>query len=154
MTLSIGRRIDQNVVATLAAITVANGYQTDVLAVLEGLITPDGQPTPFLCVHRPEPETYEELAYPLITRMRTYRIFGCVQAQEGAGHGREAEIEKLLADLEKALLADRTRGGLAVDTRLLSNQVWTDEPGEPWNEVQLAVRVHYRTKRGDPFTVA
>ena len=143
-----------NLKTALAGITVAGGYLTTVRAVLEGLQPQGEQPSPFVLVWQPEPETYVEISSSKVERTLALEVSGVLECQEGAGSGPRAEAEKLLADMEKAILADRTRGGYATDTQLTRNQVFDAEPGLPWVQVSLGVRIKYRTNRTDPFTAS
>ena len=60
------------------------------------------------------------------------------------------ELENFIRDVHKAILADTTRGGLAIDTRLVSDEVYypTDQK-EPVAMAELVILISYRTPRTD-----
>lgn len=61
-------------------------------------------------------------------------------------------IEQLMADVEKAVMADHTRGGYAINTVLEKTE--TEFPGEgrrPSGVGYLDFTIMYRHKRGDPY---
>jgi len=63
-----------------------------------------------------------------------------------------AQVNILLADIEKALMVDHTRGGVAVDTKLLGNSAFYNEVNKPYGGVEIRIEVHYRHKFSDPYT--
>jgi hypothetical protein len=140
-----------NLKAALEAILPANGYQTTVRAVYRGLVAPQAAPTPFICIATGR-ETYQELAWPNVNRRLPMTLVGELEVPEGAGDGAADEADRFLADMEKAVLANAKRGGYAVGTKLVSNVIFSDDPQEPWVEVQLDIEVEYRTTRTDPYT--
>jgi hypothetical protein len=61
-----------------------------------------------------------------------------------------ADLENFIRDVHKALLVDPTRGGLAIDTRLVSDSVYyPTDIEEPVALADLVIEVHYRTTRTD-----
>lgn len=62
-------------------------------------------------------------------------------------------LERAIAEVQVALLTDWQRGGVALDTKVLSSTPWDDEATEPKAGAQMLVRVIYRTLYEDP-TVA
>jgi hypothetical protein len=62
----------------------------------------------------------------------------------------------LLADVVRALLADETLGGLAVDTKELSSDFAADrgEGRRPLVQFTVSVEIRFFHKPGDPFTAA
>lgn len=72
---------------------------------------------------------------------------------------REAHQESLAwaaADVRKALLADVTRGGLAVDTKVLAQSPFMliSEAGNAVTGVDVSVQVRFRHQYDDPNTAA
>jgi len=51
----------------------------------------------------------------------------------------------------KAVLADRTRGGLAVDTEEGGNETFTGETNDPTGGVRVGIEIEYRHKEDDPY---
>jgi len=62
------------------------------------------------------------------------------------------EVNTLLADVEKALMTDYTRGGVAVDTKLVSNSAFYNEVNKPYGGIEIRIEIHYRHKYNDPYT--
>lgn len=58
--------------------------------------------------------------------------------------------EAMLADLERALTADGTRGGLATSTVLTATRVLVDSPPGTLAQVLITVTVAFRTVIGSP----
>lgn len=61
-------------------------------------------------------------------------------------------VERATTEVEVALLADWQRGGVALDTKVLSTTPWDDEATAPKAGAQILVRVLYRTLYDDPTT--
>jgi len=61
-------------------------------------------------------------------------------------------VEALLADVHKAICADPTHGGLALDTEVESAETMVSEEFSPEAAARLIVRVKYRHAYGDPYT--
>lgn len=93
-------------------------------------------------------ERVEWKAYPLATRIlrvTIQAIHACEPNDDPAGVAR-----KMLHDIQKAVVVDHTRGGVAVDTLEVANRVAVDAPAEPYVVVEVDLDVHYRTNRADP----
>lgn len=61
-------------------------------------------------------------------------------------------IRKAIADVEVAMLADYSRGGLATTTKLVSTEVYDSTASAPVAAAQMIFSIHYRTLYGDPNT--
>lgn len=61
-------------------------------------------------------------------------------------------VDALGADIETALAVDITRGGVALDTRVVRAEEVVFESQEPLAGVVLDVEVTYRHRDGDPYT--
>lgn len=60
------------------------------------------------------------------------------------------DLENFIRDCHKAMLVDTTRGGLAIDTRLVSDEVYyPTDIEEPVALAELTIMVIYRTQRTD-----
>lgn len=61
-----------------------------------------------------------------------------------------AALENFIRDVHRCILLDTTRGGLAVDTRLLSDEVYyPTDIDEPVALAELVILVIYRTTRSE-----
>ena len=59
-------------------------------------------------------------------------------------------VNRGLADMEKALMVDPHRGDLAIDTRLVSSDVFIESIGTDKAGVILSIEVDYQQSYGDP----
>ena len=151
MPTSVRESIMANLATTLAGITEAGGYLTTVSQVFDRLIAGEAGPGDFVQILALDPETYTELANPKLERVLPILL---IYSRRVRGDTAHVEGLRALADMEKALLADRTRGGYAFDTQLVSNVIIDPEASEPLQEVQLRIRVQYRTHRTNPFSAS
>ena len=62
----------------------------------------------------------------------------------------EKRCNQVACDIHKKLKIDPTRGGNAIRTFFDSPEIFDD--GEGFSGVNVPVRVHYRTKEGDPYS--
>lgn len=60
------------------------------------------------------------------------------------------DICKVLADIEKALMTNPSRGGYAIDTRLVSNETFIESINSPRCAILLTVEIDYQNKYNDP----
>lgn len=59
-------------------------------------------------------------------------------------------INKMLHDIEKALMIDPHRGGYAIDTRMVSNDVFIESIGSPRCGLVVSIEVDYQHWYNDP----
>jgi hypothetical protein len=150
-------RILKNVRTTLQANTVAGGYNYTVAAgsvsldPTVNLMTINGVDLPFIVIEAtpdgniqyfPSEQKYEIFRLNLIAR---------VDAINGAldPTARADAWEKMIADFEKALTVDHTRGGNAVDTRLGTPAPFVGV-GSPICVIVQPVDVKFYRRYGDP----
>ena len=60
------------------------------------------------------------------------------------------KVNNMLSDLEKALLVDTSRNNLAIDTRLVSNEVFIESLTSPKCAVVVTIEIDYQTLFNDP----
>jgi hypothetical protein len=60
------------------------------------------------------------------------------------------QTNRMLADVERALTTDPTRGGLAVRTDMTANSIVKDESPGILGQVTLDFEIQYWTRWGDP----
>lgn len=65
-----------------------------------------------------------------------------------------AAANSLEADLEKAIFADRTRGGKAIDTFYDGREAIREMEGEGAFSFRMNLRVHYRHQPGNPYSLS
>lgn len=78
----------------------------------------------------------------------TVTLMGVVQDHNDLG----AAVDALEADIEKALMVDYTRGGYAIDSRVVRTEEIAFEAEEPLAGIEMDVQVIYRHLIGDPYT--
>jgi hypothetical protein len=141
---------------TLQGVTTANGYQNTLVEVVREPRSPEhAQAYPFATLLEINERKQEG------GELSPYGLLGClldcvvvVWAREPHDSEKLApEANELLADVKRALMVDKTRGGLAITTRMLGNEPDTDETGLPFGTHSARVQVWYRHSRTDPTLV-
>ncbi len=67
---------------------------------------------------------------------------------------RQAEADNLaMAAVVKAVLADPTRGGLAIDTWEMNNEPFAGEQNDPTGGMRVGIAIQYRHKEDDPYAL-
>ena len=59
-------------------------------------------------------------------------------------------VNSILADVQKALMADHTRGGVAITTDLLGSSPFSKTQGQPNSGITQRIIVEYQCSRTDP----
>lgn len=145
-------QIVQHLQAALLAMTVAGGYHYTMAASavkldpnsdIESLIAPNG-PRPFSIielgkqVREYQPSEQVRLVIPLV-------IHWVSDSSPTDDASRMQTFFRGVADVERAIAADVTRGGLAVDTRIVSPTFDTSSDGaQVWAQIDTEITI-YRT---------
>jgi len=136
----------------LAAMSTASGFHYTVAGSavkldpnhnVDAYIAPDG-PRPFVILEvKPEAREYQPARQVRLVQPVTVHWVG-----ESLPHKDESRMQTYFrgcADVERALAADPTRGGLAVDTRVLNSRLDDSTEGaQVWAVIEAEVRL-YRT---------
>lgn len=93
-------------------------------------------------------ETQEDLAYPLVARFLALEIQGAHRVEPTPLDKPDAAARRMIADIERCVMQDPTRGGLAVDTRLVRTEAPLIFEGTVLTFSYIEVK--YRTNRKDP----
>ena len=146
----IDYQIVRNLQTALQAIAVGSGYHYTVAATavkldpnqnVEALIAPDG-PRPFIVLEL-TPETW---AYYPASQVRVVMSLTIHWVSESIPTTDESRLQTYLrgcADVERAMAIDVTRGGLAVDTRIVKRAFDTAIDGaQVWAMVDVALSLH------------
>ncbi len=145
---SVRERIMEHCKTSVLGINGAGAYHLAMATVRRGELTPD-DPLPATGLSEGE-ETVTEGPSGLLTRILPVAV-------EARAQSVDVELptlaNRLLADVERSMLSDPTRGGLAVDTRMTENTALIDEAPGVLASVRVSFEVHYRTRRGDPSAV-
>lgn len=149
----------KNIQTTLEGITVDNGYGHTLRSVQR--FRQDGQvlndvPVAVLMEGSDDVDFDGPLngAYTLTSRTLTLSVV-LIQRQDTDSDVRSATevMSGLLADVQRAMQVDHTRGGLALDTHEVGIGEMDVEEGQPELVQTIGYRISYRHRRTDP-TVA
>jgi len=142
--LPIGERIVLNVVSTLQAVAPPT-YATSVREVrrFDGNAFHTHKLPAIAVVEGVEEHDNQRLA--IIEHVLPLNLVLAVHGQDW-----QVQLKKLAADIRVAILADHTRGGLSMDTRVSSTEVFDSEPSSPLGVAQIDVRIRYRTAYHNP----
>lgn len=144
----IRERILQHCEASLALIDGAGAYHHALADVQRGQAVPDDLtvlPAAFLQEgDEDEPEQDTNL---LLRWTLPITVEGWLRSAEG---NLPTLANRLLADMERALTADPTRGGLATKTVVTGRGTTTDAAPGTMASARLQAVITYHTRRGDP----
>lgn len=151
--------IVQNLQAALLAITVAGGYHYDVAALavkldpnhgVEALIGPQKK-RPFYVIEL-NPDAFAYSPSKLVTVTMPIRLHAVHDSDPTDDNSWLLTYLRLCADLEQAIAVDIQRGGLAIDTRIVSREfrVYDDDTALVWASaaIEIPVRRLYGTPNG------
>ena len=143
---TIRERILQNLEATLRAINGAPTYRHHVRKVYRffGNAFQIGGGLPAIVIVPDVQRNTDQRSF-LIEHTLPIRLLLVVESQSW-----RTELEALLADCRVSLLADWTRGGIALTTRILGEEVFDSEPSAPAGGAQMDLEVLFRTLYQDP----
>lgn len=156
---SVRERIVQHIVTTLQGVTVANGYGHTLASVQR--FHQGGQSTAEtpLCVVMEGDDTVEQDgplagAYGLTSRTLTVSLVLIHQHDvEGDARSSAEVMAALVQDIQKAMLVDHSRGGLALNTEELGVSELDVQDGQPELVHTVGYRIRYRHNRLDPTVV-
>lgn len=152
MTTPIVGTITANMATALAAITTVNGY--NFTAAVERFDHRGNTPAHAkIVLHKLNRFKVENETRTMVGWRQRYEVVGYVAQTEATVTSIEVLAEQMSADIEKAVMADPTRGGNAVDTFIMDpSEVVANDGGIIG--VNVAVEVYYRTAIADPYTAA
>lgn len=142
-------RIIDNVVSTLQAIDGTGDWHVDVAAVrrMMGSTATDLRVPGIAVVHNGAQLTEKRLTYD------AYRL-GLILSLALPGHtaNYDAALRNFASDCQAALLADESRGGLAIWTTVDSVEVYDKPEGASFAVAEVTVEIEYRIDPRDPTT--
>lgn len=150
MTTSIRESILENIKTVLEAITVVGGYNNDIESVQRwkqrGNITKD---VPCIVINAgmevkdpgPDPQSTCKFTVTLDVYMRQ---------DDTDTTNSDTALNSLYLDIEKALMADYTRGGYAEETSIRSAVPFESVEGQPTFGIIIELEIMYRHSRTDP----
>lgn len=152
---SVQESIVKKIVAALATITTANGYSNTIASVQRFMLSGiDLITVPTILVKEGECSVEKELsAYPYIRRRMELVLVPITRHDEVADTRSSAEIlNSLVADVEQCIIADRTCGGLAIQTDPPSYLETELEANEPHLSKALRFEVVYEHVHNNPYS--
>jgi hypothetical protein len=148
----ISFRIVQNLQAALRAIAVAGGYHNDVAAIavkldpnnaVEAIKAPGG-PRP-LALLQVDPERWRYDQANQVKLVMPVKVHWIQESDATDDNSRMQVFFRGCADVEQAITQDLSRGGLAVDTRVVKNTFMNDDDtdsSQVWAAIELEVQFH------------
>ena len=145
---SIRELILQDIQSVLETINTSNGYNTTVRRVERARITPfQRNLLPAIFIYEESDELVEEKSYCNDRRMTI-----AVECWLNSHHNLSQEVNEFYADVQKAIMADRTRGGYAIDTKHTIAKFFIED--ENLGGVEVIFEILYRQLPNDPEKVS
>ena len=155
--LPLSERIARNLVDTVKGINTAAGYHNTVSAVERRKQFGRHSGDRLIVLFQGDAERDETVEPTTNTAPVQWKhpfAFDCYVVEPEGGAPVDLRINTIRADVEKAVMVDPHRGGLAIDTAVGDPQIFTDEEGGQIAGVTVTVVVKYRTRLNDPNTQA
>lgn len=146
--LSVRESIVQNIVTTLESIQTPTYSRSIKQVSLLGAQAPSRLRYPCVLIGTPSVD-YEDQRTDMIACTMTVPLTVGVQEGSASQGTKHRELLDSVEDVRKALILDHTRGELATDTVVVSDEPFALDTTEPVMLCNLAVRVHYRHARYD-----
>jgi hypothetical protein len=136
------------------AVTVANGFNQDLVAVRPRRndfsdVTPENGKVLIWQSDEDKPGP-EDQAYSTTEWMQPFLLIAFVLDSDSESASIDTRLNQVRADLQKKLREDVTRGGYAIDTELLPSRTFDD--GKGFSGIAVAFGVSYRVNEDDPYT--
>lgn len=151
---SVREAIMKQIQSTLQAITIGNGYANTVNAVERLLQRGQSSQPPMAYVLEGEDDASQGPIFgadSLISRTLSVGVTMIVQQDDDIDARSASEaMNSLIADVQKAMQVDYSRGGLAVNTEEVSVSPVQIDEGLPLLSATVAYRIAYRHRRTDP----
>ena len=142
----------KNLKTVLEGITTDNGYDLTVRNVLRlGISVDQIQGLPSIVVAEAPEDHDDETFGPNDTAKVTNRLrvdLDCWIEKNNATH---EDLNQFLANVQKAVMADRTLSGIVHDIRLVTNEHLLNEQIKPYAGVSQTIELRYRHFSADPF---
>ncbi len=142
---TIAIQIREHLAATIAGITTDAGYNVTVLASTTGIYVDQHDSARQPSVHTSYTGTdYVGRDTPVQTRYPLARFV--IRADVKDSTDPEAKADLMAVDIAKAFAVDISRGGLAIDTKILRTELHLSENG--WATAWIEVTVEFRQSFG------
>ena len=153
MSIPITEYIAENIKTAINEITIANGFNEDLVAIrrkridFQDVAPENGK----VLIMQGEDERLQE-PVGFAAWSQKYLIVAIVIDSDKATDSIETRMSKVRDDIRKKLVEDATRGGYAVDT--INGPATPFDDGEGFTGIVLETDVHYRTQFADPYVQA
>jgi hypothetical protein len=150
LSLSLREQLYRDVMATVAMITTANGYATNIGTLTRGALAPlETAILPSLSLVPVSDET--ELGPGVLRRRLTFAFRAWVDTELA---DTATALEALIADVQRVMQVDALRGGLAEETLEGTVTYIYLQSTETLSGADIAFEVHYKTQQDSPLEQA
>ena len=148
---SVREQMMKNIQASLAGITIENGYANTLNAVERLLQSGQSSLLPMAYLLEGDDDVTSEAPLGLLSRQLSVGVVLLVQQDDHVDARSASEaMNSLIADVQKAVQLDERRGGVAVNTVETGVSPVQIEEGMPVLSCTVAYRISYRHSRLDP----
>jgi hypothetical protein len=147
---TIRENVLSNLQTTLEAIKKTGGYNNDIASVQrwsQRAQTFASMPTIIINAgpeeKKPEPNPLATCTFNVYIDIWTNHLETDIRSSDEI-------LNSLLGDTEKALMADITRGGNAIDTNILRNYPFQSIEGQPSIGISIEIEIIYQHQQTDP----
>jgi hypothetical protein len=149
---TVREKILENLKTTLEGITVANGYNFDFTSGTIQRWSMHGNSLVNLpaVVLSCGDESEQSAPYPLEECALSVYLDCFFVSDEDEATSTDTYLNRLQGDIKKAVLADHTRGGHAVDTNVLGTTPFETTEGQHYAGIIVEIEIKYRHQRLDP----
>jgi len=153
MATPITENIAHDIEGAINLITVANGFEQDLVAQrhkrvdFSDVMPENGKVLIVQC----EEEKPDKVAVGCQEWLQIFALVAFV-IESDTGQNIEIRTSKVRDDIRKKLMEDPTRTGYAIDTILRAATPFDD--GEGFTGIEIEIACHYRTQYADPYTAA
>ena len=152
MSETVRERIVEHIKTTLEGITVANGYNFDFSESTVQRWSMHGNSMVNLPMVIISPGNEEEKSEPLSFEECTLTVYLDIfyVTEENEPVSTDTYLNRLQGDIKKAILADHTRGGHAIDTNVLGTTPFETTEGQHFAGIIIELEIKYQHIRTDP----
>ena len=145
--------IAQNVLATIAGITEAAGFNYNLTAQRHTRAGDKIKHLNAVIVQESPRKAHDKKVYNTNEWLLTFGVGVFIIPTEEDPTAIDTYVNIVRSDVEKAVMVDRYRGGNALDTKILPAEIVAEE-GLEYDLIVINVEVNYRTSELDPYVNA
>ncbi|PIV38946.1 MAG: hypothetical protein COS29_05240 [Candidatus Omnitrophica bacterium CG02_land_8_20_14_3_00__42_8] len=148
--MTVRESILENLKITLETVSIANGYHNDIASVQRWRQSGNSLVAVPCIVINAGPEEKEPVPDPFTTCKFTVYLDVWMRQDAADPQATDTLLNSLLGDIEKALMLDYTRSGVAKDTNIKSNVLFETLEGQPQAGIIIELEIIYQHKQNDP----